>query len=70
VPGGAGGAGTGDRRTVWVLRTGQPVPVPIKTGITDGTFTEVVQGELHEGDDIITEASSEPTGQPPPALRL
>ena len=84
VPGGVGGAGTGaggrrrpdaggepgDRRTVWVLRAGQPVPVPIKTGITDGTFTEVVQGELHEGDDIITEASSEPTGQPPPALRL
>ncbi len=84
VPDGAGGAGTGagdrhrpdaggepgDRRTVWVLRAGQPVPVPIKTGITDGTFTEVVQGELHEADDLITEASSEPTGQPPPALRL
>jgi HlyD family secretion protein len=69
-PGVAGGGEPGDRRTVWVLRAGQPVPVPIKTGITDGTFTEVVQGELREGDDIITDASSEPTGQPPPALRL
>jgi HlyD family secretion protein len=65
VPGGAG-----DRRTVWVLRASQPVPVPIQTGITDGTLTEVVQGELHEGDDILIEASSEPTGQSPPALRL
>jgi HlyD family secretion protein len=64
------GGEPGDRRTVWVLRAGQPVPVPIKTGITDGTVTQVVQGELHEGDDILTEASSEPTGQPPPALRL
>jgi HlyD family secretion protein len=67
----AAGGEPGDRRTVWVLRAGQPVPVPIKTGITDGTYTEVVQGELREGDDIITEAPDEPTtGQPPPALRL
>jgi HlyD family secretion protein len=65
----AGPGGAGDR-TVWVLRAGQPAAVAIRTGITDGTYTEVVQGELHEGDDIITEASSEPTGQAPPALRL
>jgi hypothetical protein len=44
--------------------------VPIKTGITDGTYTEVVQGELHEGDNIITEAPDEPTAGQPPALRL
>jgi len=60
-----------DERIVWVLRSGQPVPVSIKTGISDGTYTEVVHGELHEGDDIITDATDETTtGQPPPRLRL
>jgi HlyD family secretion protein len=61
-----------DRRTVWVLRANQPVSVPIKTGITDGTLTEVVSGDLHEGDDIITEAPNEPatTGQRPPSFRF
>ncbi|HEX3478883.1 MAG TPA: efflux RND transporter periplasmic adaptor subunit [Kofleriaceae bacterium] len=66
-----GSGSAGYQRTVWVLRAGQPVAVPIKTGITDGTYTEVVQGELHEGDDIITEAPDEPTtGQSSPALRF
>jgi len=60
-----------DRRTVWVLRENQPVSVPIKTGITDGTLTEVVSGDLHEGDDIITEAPNEPTSSPQrPAFRF
>jgi HlyD family secretion protein len=60
-----------DRRTVWVLRDNQPISVPIKTGITDGTLTEVVSGELHEGDDIITEAPNEAsTGQRPPSFRF
>jgi len=70
VVGSGGGAEPGARRPVWVLHAGQPVPVPIKTGITDGTYTEVVQGELHEGDNIITEAPDEPTTGQPPALRL
>lgn len=66
-----GSGSAGYQRTVWVLRAGQPVAVPIKTGITDGTYTEVVQGELHKGDDIITEAPDEPTtGQSSPALRF
>lgn len=71
--GGAGGSPmpvVGVGRTVWVLRAGQPAPVPIKTGITDGTYTEVVQGELREGDDLITEASSAPITGQPPTLRL
>lgn len=59
----------GDPR-VWVLRAGLPISVPIKTGITDGTFTDVVQGDLHEGDNIITEAPSQPTAGQAPALRL
>jgi HlyD family secretion protein len=45
-----------NRRTVWVLRNGVPQPVSIVTGLTDGTVTEVVSGDLHDGDVLITDA--------------
>jgi len=41
---------------VWVLSPeNKPTPVPIKSGITDGQFTEVVGGKLKEGEAVITE---------------
>lgn len=44
-------------RTVWLLDGGAPVAVPIKTGITDGSFTEVAGGALAPGASIITDSS-------------
>ncbi|HKP55371.1 MAG TPA: hypothetical protein VJV78_01545, partial [Polyangiales bacterium] len=44
-------------RTVWVLRDNKPAPVEIETGITDGSFTEVVRGELRAGDTVITDTA-------------
>lgn len=44
-------------RTVWVLDNGTPRPVQIVIGISDGTNTEVVSGDLKEGDNIITGAT-------------
>ena len=62
-PGGsarAGGSGrsdeTPDRRTVWVLRNDRPSPVRIKTGTTDGSKTEVVEGSLQAQDLVISDA--------------
>lgn len=56
--GGAGGsvaAGRSDgTRMVFVLREGAAAPVRVKTGLTDGSVTEVREGELREGDRIIT----------------
>lgn len=43
------------QRTVWVLRDGQPQPVPVKIGISDGALTEIVEGDLKEGDEVITD---------------
>jgi len=43
-------------RTVWVLRAGKPESVTIKTGLTDGSMTEVASGDLQVGDAVITEA--------------
>ena len=48
---------TDGMRTVWVLDGGSPVPVPIKAGITDGSFTEVAGGALAPGAAIITDST-------------
>lgn len=40
-------------RTVYILSGGRPLPAQIKTGISDGIVTEVIEG-LKEGDRIVT----------------
>jgi HlyD family secretion protein len=42
-------------RTIYVLSGSEPQPVQIKTGISDGVFTEVLEG-LKEGDRVVTAA--------------
>jgi HlyD family secretion protein len=42
---------------VWVLSGGVPRSTRIKSGATDGTKTEVVEGALAEGDEVITDAT-------------
>ncbi len=58
-----------ERRTVWVLRgEGMPEPVRLSTGISDGTVTEVVEGNVYAGDLLVTDTSGEPQanrGTPP-----
>jgi len=46
-----------DRKTVYVLRDGVPQAVRIRVGITDGSNTEILEGDLHEGDLVITSAT-------------
>ena len=48
-----GGGARTPERTVYVLNGNHPKPVQIKTGISDGVVTEVVDG-LKEGDRVIT----------------
>jgi len=57
-PGGAGGrpGEAPERRTVWTLRNDKPEAEKIKTGISDGSFTEVVEGALKAGELVITDA--------------
>lgn len=57
-----GGAGRGMRRggdmrsqTVYVLQPDKKMKaVTVRTGITDGAFTEIVSGDLKEGDTVVT----------------
>ena len=54
-------------RTVYVLSSGEPKPVQIKTGISDGVVTEVIEG-LNEGDRVVTaELASKSAAASPPA---
>lgn len=43
-------------RRVFMLRPGalEPVPARVRTGLTDGSFTEVVEGDVHAGDTVVT----------------
>jgi len=48
---------------VWVLsKEGKPIPISIVLGITDGTFSEVVAGDLREGMEVIVEETSNKKG--------
>ena len=40
--------------TIWVLRDGRPVETAIVPGETDGAVTEILGGDLSEGDPVIT----------------
>jgi HlyD family secretion protein len=50
--------GEGKQRTVYALRDGELVPVAIEVGLTDGRVTEVVSGELAEGEAVVTDLST------------
>lgn len=46
------------RHRVWVLSSGHPVPVEISPGATDGRHTEVLEGPLAAGDEVIVESTT------------
>ena len=52
-PGGGGGGGGGRRITLYVLSAGKAEPIEVQLGITDGSKTEVRDGELKENDPVI-----------------
>jgi HlyD family secretion protein len=68
---GRGGEGSGGSKRVHLLREGHPEPVEVKTGLTDGIYTEITGG-LAEGDEVVTNqfipgtGGSAPSGPPSP----
>ncbi len=43
-------------RTIWVMRDKVPTEVAIETGATDGLSTQILSGEVAEGDEVIVDA--------------
>jgi HlyD family secretion protein len=41
---------------VWVLEDGKDKRIPVKTGISDGNYTELVSGSISEGQELIVES--------------
>jgi len=48
---------------VWVLEDKKPKRIAITTGISDGTYTELLSGEIREGQEIIVESLAKPKNQ-------
>ena len=47
-----------ENQGIWVLRGRKPVRVEVETGASDDTYTEITEGDIHEGDDVIVESSN------------
>ena len=68
-PGGPGGhkrdrSQASDKRQIWLLRNEAAAQVPIRIGISDGSVTEVVEGDVHEGDQVITDLANPGSAKP------
>ncbi len=48
--------GSGTPRTLWIYENGKLKPLPVKTGISDGMYTEI-SGELTEGLEVVVSIS-------------
>ncbi len=48
----------GTQRLYRLGKGGKPAPVSVKTGVTNGLFTELIGGDLKEGDDLIVGEAS------------
>lgn len=47
---------------VWVIRDGKPVRVNVRTGISDGEWTELIEGDIKEGEEVITDIGTQKKG--------
>jgi HlyD family secretion protein len=58
---------------VWILDQDKPKRIPISPGISDGSSTELVSGEIREGQELIVESLSKDSGsssKPPAGPRM
>ncbi len=43
---------------VWILVAGQPVAIPVTVGLSDGSSTQITEGEIQPGMELIVDAES------------
>jgi HlyD family secretion protein len=73
---GAGPGAQGSPGRVWISgQVGRPTPIPLLLGITDGSWSEVLTGDIQEGVEVIVDdlarkkAAGGGTGGAPPFMR-
>jgi HlyD family secretion protein len=45
-------------KSVWIMADGEPVAVAVKTGASDGRFTELRSGDIKEGQEVLVDAAT------------
>ncbi|HET6515844.1 MAG TPA: efflux RND transporter periplasmic adaptor subunit [Thermodesulfovibrionales bacterium] len=45
---------------IWILENEKPKRLPVSIGVSDGNFTEIVTGDVKEGQEVIIEALTRP----------
>jgi HlyD family secretion protein len=67
LPGGRRRGGSAKGQTVYTLSAEKkPSPAEVRTGISDGRFTQVVSGNVKEGDSVIVGVATSKVEGPPP----
>jgi HlyD family secretion protein len=68
LPAGKAGASPRRQQTIYLLAPDKKLkPVPVRTGISDGRFTQIVEGDVKPGDPIVVgQATAKVEGPPPP----
>ncbi len=51
------GENKNDAKAIWILNGGVPVQVPLKTGLSDGAYTEILNPDVKDGDLVIVDAT-------------
>ena len=55
---------------VWIIEKDKPKRIKVSTGISDGSYTELVSGEIKEGREVIVESLSKTNGRAPSGPRM
>lgn len=55
---------------VWILEQGKPKRIPISTGISDGNYTELVSGNIKDGEALIVESLTKAKTPTPSGPRM
>jgi HlyD family secretion protein len=63
----SGGRGQAASGRVWVLEGGAPKPVEVRLGLSDGTSTEILDGPLAAGTEVVIGANDARAAARPPA---
>jgi HlyD family secretion protein len=67
----AGARGRSVAGRLWVLEDDEPKAVDVRLGLSDGTSTEIVSGDVHEGTEVIVGmAQAARSGTATPRMRL
>ncbi|HEY5962055.1 MAG TPA: efflux RND transporter periplasmic adaptor subunit, partial [Polyangiaceae bacterium] len=56
-PGAMGGGAPSDTKTLWVPKWTSAEAVSVKVGLSDGTYTELVESPIKEGDKVVIDAT-------------